>query len=156
VSATRTDGIVRVVNHGADHAADAILATDVPGYSRHAYSTHAGPWYDGSLIDNHVALIDAEGNASHRRPLTPLEIRGRVAVSRHRAHWPVGEPPAVTWPPRQPEFRSGPWVITASVLRGAVEVRLARVEEREEGEEADAEGLWTVRVGGHAIGADEL
>jgi len=151
VSATRADGVVRVVNHGADHAADETLATDVPGYSRHAYSTHTGPWYDGSAmrntVDGHVALVDAAGNASHRRPLRPVGIRGRVAVSRHRAHWPVGEPPPLTWPPRQPEFRTGPWVTTASVLRGAVEVRLARVD-------GDG-GPFTLRVGGHAIAADE-
>lgn len=151
VSATRADGIVRVVNHGADHAADETLATDVPGYSRHAYSTHTGPWYDDSLVDGHVALVDAAGNASHRRPLRPLGIRGRVAMSRHRAHWPVGEPPAVTWPPRQPEFRTGPWVTTASVPRGAVEVRLVRVDAvvSEDG------GPFTLRIGGHAVAAAE-
>jgi hypothetical protein len=152
VSATRADGVVRVVNHGADHAADEVLAADDPTYSRHAYSTHTGPWYDGSsmkgAVDGHVALVDARGNTSHRRPLQPLEIRGRVAVSRHRAHWSLGEPPAVTWPPRQPEFRTGPWVTTASVLRGAIEVRLARVDAGAE------EGPWTLRIGGHAIAAE--
>lgn len=125
-------------------------ATDVAGYSRHAYSTHTGPWYGASAgespVDSHVALVDALGRPSHRRPFRPLEVRGRVAVSRHLAHWPVGVPPAVTWPPREPEFRAGPWVTTASVLRGAVEVRLARVE--------DGGEAYTLRIGGHAIAAD--
>jgi hypothetical protein len=149
VSATRADGVVRVVNHGSDHAVDETLSTDEPGYSRHAYSTHAGPWYDGSLVDGHVALLDPLGRPSHRRPLRPLDIRGRVAVSRHRTHWPVGAAPAVTWPPRQPEFRTGPWLTTASVLRGAVEVRLARVDP------GDVDGgPWTLRIGGYAVAAD--
>lgn len=146
VSATRADGVTRVVNHGADHAADEIPATDDPNYSRHAYSTHAGPWFDGSLVDNHVALVDAAGRPSHRRPFAPVEIRDRVAVSRHRAHWPVGEPPRAVWPPLQPEFAAGPWLTTASVLRGAVEVRLAVV---------DSAGPYTVRIGGYAVAADD-
>jgi hypothetical protein len=148
VSATAADGIVRVANHGADHAADETPATDDPHYSRHAYSTHAGPWHDGSLVDGHVALVDAEGRPSHRRPLEPVEIRGRVAVSRHRAHWPVGDPPGRSWPPRQPGFRGGPWLTTASVLRGAVEVRLARVDD------AAGDGPFTLRIGGYAVAAD--
>jgi hypothetical protein len=145
-----------VVNHGADHAADETLSTDDPGYSRHAYSTHAGPWYDGSpmdgAVDGHVALLDPRGRASHRRPLRPVKIRGREAVSRHRAHWPVGEAPERTWPPRQPEFRTGPWLTTASVLRGAVEVRLARVDPDAAFEDAAAsDGPWTLRIGGYAV-----
>ncbi|MEJ3747621.1 DUF2264 domain-containing protein [Actinomycetes bacterium KLBMP 9797] len=145
VSGTRADGVVRVVNHGADHADDDALSTDDPGYSRHGYATHAGPEYDDCLVDSHVALLDPAGNPSHRRPLRPLAVRGRVAVSRHRAHWPVGDPPAETWPPRQPAFWTGPWVTTASVLRGAVEVRLARVDGSPDG------GPWRLRVGGYAL-----
>jgi hypothetical protein len=70
-------------------------------------------------------------------------------VSRHRTHWPVGEAPQRTWPPRQPEFRTGPWLTTASVLRGAVEVRLAWVDHRH-----GAGGPWTLRIGGYAVAAD--
>jgi hypothetical protein len=149
VSATRADGVVRVVNHGADHAADETLATDDPGYSRHAYSTHTGPWYDGSLVDGQVTLVDPLGRPSHRRPLRPLEVRGRVAVSRHRTHWPVGEAPEKVWPPRQPEFRTGPWLTTASVLRGAVEIRLAWIDQLH-----GRRGPWTLRISGYAVAAD--
>lgn len=145
VSGTAADGVVRVVNHGTDHAADESPSTDEPGYSRHAYATHAGPEYDGSLVDSHVALVDRDGNASHRRPLRPLGVRGRVGVSRHRAHWPVGPPPERTWPPRQPDFVQGPWVTTASALRGAVEIRVARVDGPAQG------GPWTLRIGGYAL-----
>jgi hypothetical protein len=152
VSATRADGVTRIVNHGADHAADEAFSTDDPNYSRHAYSTHTGPWHDGSAmgdnIDGHVALVDPLGLPSHRRPLTPVTVDGRVAVSRHRAHWPIGAVPARVWPPRQPDFRAGPWLTTASVLRGAVEVRLARPDD------LDGDGPWTLRMGGYAVGAD--
>jgi hypothetical protein len=146
VSATRADGVVRVVNHGADHAADEALSTDDPGYSRYAYSTHAGPEYACRPVDNHVALLDPSGYPAHRRPLRPLSVEGRVAISRHRAHWPVGElPDEHTWPPRQPAFWTGPCVTTASVPRGAVEVRLARVDGAAHG------GPWTLRIGGYAL-----
>jgi hypothetical protein len=149
VSGTSADGIVRVVNHGTDHAADEQPATDDPGYSRHAYATCAGPEYDGSVLDNHVALVDRDGNPSHRRPLRPLGTHGRIGASRHRAHWPVGPPPERTWPPRQPDFLAGPWLDTASVLRGAVEIRVVRVDP------VGAGGPWTLRVGGYALAAAE-
>lgn len=179
VSGTHADGVIRVVNHGADHADDETPDVDDPGYSRHAYTTHAGPEYAGPPLDNHVALLDAAGNPSHRRPLRPLGVRGRVTLSRHRAHWPVAVPPADVWPPRQPPSVAGPWVTTASVLRGAVEIRLVRLDATpatptapaptadaggtpEDASTADAgltpgdaatpgSGPWTLRVGGHAL-----
>ncbi len=142
VSGTRADGVIRVVNHGTDHAADAPPVPDDPGYSRHAYATHTGPEYGAaarhSPLDNHVALVDEAGAASHRRPLVPLGIAGRVAVSRHRAHWPVEGGPLL-----------GPVVRTASVLRGALEVRLVRVDPADE--RTTAPGPWTLRVGGYPV-----
>jgi hypothetical protein len=157
VSSTRVDGVVRMVNHGTDHGADDHFGVDDPGYARHGYATHAGPDYDPgaweSPVDGHVALVDADGAASHRRPLVPLGVRGRVGVSRHRAHWLVGGlPRAVTWPPAESSFRPGPWLTTASVLRGAVEIRLARVDLDSSSPDA---GPWTLRIGGYALaGAD--
>lgn len=167
VSGTRADGVIRVVNHGADHADDATLSADDPGYSRHAYATHAGPEYAGPPLDNHVALVDAAGNPSHRRPLLPLFVRGRTAASRYRAHWPLALPATDVWPPQQPPSVAGPWVTTASVLRGAVEVRLVRVDasgapqdERAPGAgrptvDAPGAGPWTLRVGGYALADTE-
>jgi hypothetical protein len=154
VSGTRVDGVVRVVNHGTDHAADDRPAADDPGYARHGYATHAGPEYDRSALhsplDGHVALVTEAGAASHRRPLVPLGVAGRVAVSRHRAHWPVEPPPTEpAWPPPPTASRLGPWVRTASVLRGAVEVRLALVDPADE--RTTAAGPWTLRIGGYAV-----
>ncbi|HEX6685179.1 MAG TPA: DUF2264 domain-containing protein, partial [Candidatus Limnocylindrales bacterium] len=135
VSGTKSDGIVRVVNHGTDAQPEQTFGVDDPNYARHAYSTHTGPGYGRTSweapVDNHVALIDAAGAVSHRRPLTPLGLSGRVGVSRHRAHWLEGPmQDDFVWPAAQPPVRLGPLVTTASVLRGAVEVRLARVEEQ--------------------------
>ncbi len=148
VSATRADGVVRVVNHGADHADAHVPIADDPGYARLAYATHAGPEYGAearhSPLDNHVALLDGDGLAAHRSPLVPLGVRGRVGASRYRAHWPVRPvPDRGAWPPRQPAFRAGPWVTTASVLRGAVEIRVARVDG----------GAFRLRIGGYALAA---
>ncbi|PZG01806.1 DUF2264 domain-containing protein [Micromonospora deserti] len=147
VSGTKSDGVVRVVNHGSDAQPEGTLGVDDPNYARHAYSTHTGPGYAKlsreAPVDNHVALIDASGSVSHRRPLAPMSIAGRIGVSRHRAHWPDGPmPDAFVWPPEPPQFRVGPLVTTASVLRGAVEIRVVRVEE-------DCDCL--LRVGGFQV-----
>jgi hypothetical protein len=156
VSATRADGVVRVVNHGTDHADARAPTADDPGYARFAYATHAGPEYGAdarrSPLDNHVALVDAHGMAAHRSPLVPLGVRGRIGLSRYRAHWPAGRmPDRGVWPPRQPSFEAGPWVTTASVLRGAIEIRVARVDP----DDADVHGgPWWLRIGGYAVAAD--
>jgi hypothetical protein len=104
-------------------------------------------------VDSHVALVDAGGTVSHRRPLRPLGVAGRVGVSRHRVHWLVGGLPRDGgWPPVEPPFRAGPWMTTASVLRGAVEVRLARIDPDSPSE---VPGPWTLRVGGYALAGDD-
>jgi hypothetical protein len=152
VSGTKKDGVIRVFNHGTDHQPDDRFGADDPGYGRHAYSTHTGPGYDRQAwhapVDNHVALIDSAGNVSHRRPLTPVSIGERVAVSRHRAHWIDGTlPDAFVWPPREASFIAGPLITTASIVRGATEVRLVRVEE-----DTDC----VLRVGGFQVADDRL
>jgi hypothetical protein len=158
VSGTQADGIVRLTNHRSDKAKSGSLVEDDPVYARHAYSTHAAPDCGdptvGAPFDSHVALVGPDGRPSHRRPFELLHIDGRVAVSRHRAHWPL---------PRN-RFLVGPWVTTASVLHGPYEVRLARIDEAAaddvpagpDGVEYEpAAGPWTLRFGGWAIAADE-
>ncbi|HKT04537.1 MAG TPA: hypothetical protein VJT31_33900, partial [Rugosimonospora sp.] len=61
--------------------------------------------------------------------------------------------PGRVWPPRQPAFRGGPWVSTASVLRGAVEIRLARVDPAPDAAEVDS-GQWRLRIGGYPLAAE--
>lgn len=164
VSATRADGVVRVVNHGTDHQAGACPDSDDPGYARLAYSTAAGPDYDLAArqdpTDNHVALVDRAGAASHRGPLLPLGTHGRVGISQHQARWLVGPlAEAFQWPPAPASLRPGPVVTCASVLRGAIEVRVVRVEPtRREGqwapEHPHGRGPLTLRIGGFAIADD--
>ncbi len=141
VSGTVADGVVRVINHGSDHIDPAELATDDPVYARIAYSTHAAPEMSPPL-DSTATLIDADGRAAHRRPLQALA----PGVSRSRAHWPADE----SWDPfHGPEttYRLGPWITVASVIRGATEVRLVRVDEAGE---STHPGPWRLRIGGWA------
>ena len=149
VSGTAADGVVRVVNHGSDHAAGAAAADD-PVYARLAYATHAAP--DSTYaslaepLDSHIALLDEAGRPSHRRPLTRLYLGERTAASRHRAHWPLGPVPAPYAHDPAPDFRLGPWITTASLLHGPLEVRLTRV---------DGSDGARLRLGGYCLAADE-
>ncbi|WP_226961312.1 MULTISPECIES: DUF2264 domain-containing protein [Streptomyces] len=157
VAGTAADGVVRVVNHGSDHADPARPASDDPVYARLAYSTHTAPEMPadptGGPLDSTVTLVDAAGRAAHRRPLTRISVRGRVGVSRSRAHWPADE----RWDPfggPDTDYRLGPWITVASVLRGATEIRLARVEPAGApgGHQPGAVGgPFTLRFGGWAL-----
>ncbi|MFE9600002.1 DUF2264 domain-containing protein [Streptomyces hokutonensis] len=154
VSGTAADGIVRVVNHGSDHAFGdgAAPEADDPVYSRLAYTSHTAPdSTEANLndpLDSHIALIDTEERPSHRRPLTRLHLGARTAVSRHRAHWPLGPVPAPYAHDPAPAFRTGPWITTASVLNGPLEVRLARVD-------GSVREPLRLRVGGYCLASAE-
>jgi len=154
VSGTAADGIVRVVNHGSDHAFGdgAAPEADDPVYSRLAYTSHTAPdSTEANLndpLDSHIALIDTEERPSHRRPLTRLHLGARTAVSRHRAHWPLGPVPAPYAHDPAPAFRTGPWITTASVLNGPLEVRLARVD-------GPVREPLRLRVGGYCLASAE-
>ena len=133
VSATTADGVVRVVNHGSDHTEPGAPGADDPLYARIGYATHAAPDADEAArtdpVDSHVAVLDAAGRPSHRSPLIRLHLGERVAVSRHRAHWPEGTPPRpYSDDPPVPAWRTGPWITTASLVNGPLEVRLVRVD----------------------------
>jgi hypothetical protein len=151
VSGTRADGVVRLACHGGDHADPTRPGLDDPVYARHAFATHAGPELSEAAraapVDSHVALLDGAGRPSHRRPSHRILVAGRVGVSRSRAHWPTGDG----------SFRLGDWVTTASVLRGAVEVRLARVDPAGPPAAAppgEAAGPGRLRVGGWAVAGE--
>lgn len=125
VSGTSGDGVVRVVNHGTDHATAGEFTTDDPVYARHAFATHAapdmGPDAASAPGDSGVVLLAPDGRVSLRRPFERVSIGGRVGISRHRAHWLDGGP--------EQRHVAGPWITTASVLHGAREVRLVRVDD---------------------------
>jgi len=168
ISATRDDGIVRVINHGTDHAVPGADGGDSPLYARLGYSTATSPLLDAeawtSPLDQSVVLLDADGRATHRAGFRTLEVRladsspveaaeaeprARAAVlaSVAEAHW---LDPDLTAPDhgsgRPGEPTPAGRVTTVSLVRGAWEVRLVRVATPVE---APAVGL---RVGGWAAG----
>jgi hypothetical protein len=161
VSGTAADGVVRVVNHGGDHADPARPHADDPCYARLAYSTHTAPetpgdptagvgaCADADPLDNAVVLLDAAGRASHRRPATRVSLEGATAVSRSRAHWPLD----ATWDPfggPTTRFTLGPWITVGSALRGSAEVRAVRVDP----DPGDEPAEHVLRVGGWALAVD--
>ncbi|AEM83088.1 Uncharacterized conserved protein UCP014753 [Streptomyces violaceusniger Tu 4113] len=174
VSGTAADGVVRVVNHGGDHADPARPHADDPSYARFAYSTHTAPETPGDPtvpggsadtdpLDNAVVLLDAAGRASHRRPATRISVDGATAVSRSRAHWLDDATWDVFGGP-DTDYTLGPWVTVGSALRGSVEVRAVRVDGDPGPGHVLRVGGWALAVGGtppdagtaRAAGADGL
>lgn len=78
VSGTRADGVVRVVNHGTDHATEGTAGGDSPLYARLGYSTATSPLLDehawSNPYDQSVVLLDAAGRATHRTGMRTLAI----------------------------------------------------------------------------------
>lgn len=165
ISGTRADGIVRIANHGTDHAAAGSLVGDSPLYARIGYSTAAGPlanqraWLEP--LEQSVALVDPAGRATHRAAMDLIDVRvqdddgGRVgiAASVSRAHWITVRPSAQ----RHGSGIDGDVEVAGvvevhSLVRGPWEVRLARVDSLEPG--IDAASL-RLRVGGWALASDE-
>lgn len=135
ISGTTADGIVRVVNHGTDHAGTE-LAEEDPLYCRHAYSTITGPDLTDAddVPDNQVAVRRSDGRWSQRRPITLLSLGPRTAVSRFPVQFGAEDPETADLS-----------VVTASVLRGPFEVRIARVDGQYDGEPL------TLTVSGYAL-----
>jgi hypothetical protein len=138
VSGTRRDGLVRVVNHGTDHSVPGDPRADSPLYARLGYSTGTLPPLSASAaadpLDNAVTIVDRDGRGAHRNgfELLGCSAEGDVAtaVSRATLHWV--DTAADTGPDhgsgRSGPVRPGPVVTLASVVRGPVEVRLARLD----------------------------
>ncbi|MFE2757542.1 DUF2264 domain-containing protein [Actinosynnema sp. NPDC059335] len=141
VSGTAADGVVRVVNHGTDHAVPGDTRTDSPLYARLGYSTATSPlldersWVDPR--DQSVVLLDADGRASHRAgmDLGPVEVLdvGGVTVGR------ASSSGVVRWvePDETQQHHGSGWtgrhhdagtVTVHSLVRGPWEVRLVRVD----------------------------
>ncbi len=140
VSGTRADGIVRVVNHGTDHARPDDPRADSPLYARLGYSTATSPLLDErswkSPFDQSVGLVDVAGEVTHRSGMHLLELRvdGRgdarvgLAVSESRVRWVA---------PDEVQQRHGSGltgtaveageITVVSLVRGPYEVRLARI-----------------------------
>lgn len=153
VDGTAADGVVRIRNHGTDHANPGVAAADSPLYARLGYSTHTFPDLEPESLDNAVVLVDSEGRLTHRTGFENLGQRdlGGVLAGASRActNWIAVDPDG------GPDHGSGatgtatrgPEVTVVSLTRGAVELRLVRVR----GAAPDREAI--LRIGGWPVDA---
>jgi hypothetical protein len=158
ISATRRDGVVRVLNHGTDHCAPRDARADSPLYARLGYSTATLPPLVGEAVahpaDNSVVLLHPSWGASHRAGFERIRcevVAGTgVAVSAGRAHWVrveqdsspdhgSGRGGAVRW---------GPWVTVGSMIRGGVEVRAARLDAVADPHPVPEDAPWRLELSG--------
>jgi hypothetical protein len=177
ISATREDGVVRVINHGTDHAVPGADGGDSPLYARFGYSTATSPLLDAeawtSPLDQSVVLLDAEGRATHRTgfelshaslvepsPAGPVETgtetsatgapTAAVLASTADAHWIEVDPTAPDHGSGRPGTSTPAGrITTVSLVRGAWEVRLVRVSAPAQPETPEPTAL---RIGGWAAG----
>jgi hypothetical protein len=162
VSGTADDGIVRIANHGTDHAADGALVGDSPLYARIGYSTASSPLLDERAwtdpLDQALALVDDDGEATHRAAMELLETRveGPVAIAASRWCAHLLEPDD-----GQRNHGSGlagtatpvARIVAVSIVRGAWEVRLATVDRPAAGIDLSR---WRLRWGGWPLAGDAV
>ncbi|MGN8026874.1 DUF2264 domain-containing protein [Microbacterium sp. 22242] len=137
VSGTAADGIVRVINHGADHGLEGDRIGDSTLYARLGYSNATLPPLTGDTIDdpadNTVGALDREGRSTHRTGF----VRGAIgddgiaafATSTADAHWVDSSADGHEHDHgsgRAGLVTDGPLLATASVVRGSWEVRATR------------------------------
>ena len=160
VSGTHADGIVRVINHGTDHAVEGTMSADSPLYARLGYSTATSPLLDDDSwhhpLDQSVVLVDAHGRSTHRSGMRLLPVRVEdhgvgIAGSTWDAHW-LDPQPSVH---RHGSGLAGRMTSAGrlnvhSLVRGAWEVRVFRLEALE----AES-GVTGIRVGGWPIAGSE-
>jgi hypothetical protein len=154
VDGTVADGVVRIRNHGTDHANEGDSVTDSPLYARLGYSTHTFPDLDSESLDNAVVLVDDEGRLTHRtgfHALAQSDAGGvLIGASKGVPHWiTVG---ADTGPDHgsgvSGDTVPGPEITVVSVTRGPVELRLVRVQGTAAGSAARLRiGGWPVDAG---------
>lgn len=147
VSSTVSDGVVRIVNHGTDHADVGARVGDSPLYARLGYSTRTAPLMSperwDAPLDQAVTLVDTGypgGRVAHRAGMrilrTDVQPPGAasktgvaVGVSVARAHWvqaTAGQRDAGSG--RAGVAQDAAAITTLSVLRSAWEVRCVRVD----------------------------
>lgn len=153
VDGTVADGMVRIRNHGTDHANAGVKVADSPLYARLGYSTHTFPDLEPESLDNAVVLVDSAGHITHRTGFEYLgqqDLGGVLAgASRSTVNWIAVDPDA------GPDHGSGasgtatagPEVTVVSLTRGAVELRLVRVRGTDPAQEAK------LRIGGWPVDA---
>ncbi|WP_033211686.1 DUF2264 domain-containing protein [Kitasatospora phosalacinea] len=164
LSSRPADGIAVVLNHGTDHALPGDTSADSPLYARLGYSTATLPPLTGATVsdpvDNSVVVLDADDRATHRTGFTTLFTQDLphgvlAAASRGRVRWV--DTSQDTSPDhgsgRRGPVRPGPVLTVASIVRGGVEVRLARLD-LPPGVDAPDPDWHAVRLGGWPIAGD--
>ena len=138
VSATKADGIVRLANHGNDHASPGDLVGDSPLYAMFGYSTATAPFVDDGAyrrpLAQYVALAGLDGRLTHRAGFETIGCGAddgvAWAASRQTAHW-------LDMPDEQVHHGSGytgqagvaGTITVVSLLRGPWECRLAHIDD---------------------------
>ena len=163
VSGTRTDGIVRIANHGTDHAREGSLVGDSPLYARIGYSTVTAPLLDEegwtAPLEQAVVLLDAGGRPTHRSAMTQIEVRVEggvgIAGSTSLAHWLTPSPTTTQHGSgRDGAVTQAGRLTVFSLVHGPWELRLARVDALAAGVDA---GSLTLRFGGWPlVGTDPV
>lgn len=133
VNGTQADGIVRITNHGTDHARQGDRLADSPLYARLGYSTHSFPDLAPESLDNAVVLVDDAGRLTHRTGFSTLSLTvsggGLEGSSGGAVNWI--DVPDSTGPDHGSgvagQSTQGPEVTVRSFTRGAVEVRMVRL-----------------------------
>jgi len=160
VSGTKADGIVRIVNHGTDHAHEGSNLADSPFYARLGYSTATCPVLDDSgwtdPLDQSVVLVDAAGHTTHRTGMRTLAVRVQdgfgVAASTSDVHWVRADPGQMDYGEgRKGEPVPAGRITVVSLVRGASEMRLSRVDGLAGGVDP---GAVRLRVGGWPAAGD--
>jgi hypothetical protein len=162
IAGTHADGIVRVINHGTDHAIEGAAVADSPLYTRLGYSTATAPLLDEAAweapVDQSVVLIDTAGRCTHRAGMRTLALQVNdrqgvgIAGSIADAHW-------VDVTPGQRDHgngRSGPsrragQITIISLGRKAWELRLTRVDAIAD---PAGPGQLRLRIGGWPVAGD--
>jgi hypothetical protein len=163
VSGTKADGIVRIVNHGTDHAHEGSALADSPFYARLGYSTATSPVLDDSgwsdPLDQSVVLVGPDGHTTHRTGMRTHGVRVTgglgLAASTYDVHWVLVEPGQMDYGEGRHGLSVPAGRITVvSVVQGPWEMRLSRVDSLAEGIDPQSVRL---RVGGWpTTGADSL
>ncbi|WP_427116089.1 DUF2264 domain-containing protein [Pseudarthrobacter scleromae] len=151
VDGTAADGIVRIRNHGTDHANAGVKVADSPLYARLGYSTSTFPDLEAASLDNAVVLVDSAGQITHRTGFEYLgqqDLGGVLAgASRSIVNWIAVDPDA--GPDHGSGARgtatAGSEVTVVSLTRGAVELRLVRIR----GSDPDQDAK--LRIGGWPV-----
>lgn len=165
VSTTRDDGIVRVVNHGTDHATPGSTAGDSPLYARVAYSTATAPLMSPdaweSPVDQSVTLLDTQDRATHRAGMRMLSAQladggAAVGASVSRVRWiEVASGQRDHGSGRSGAVREAGVVTVLSAVRGAWEVRCVRVDPLPDAPQALSDAR-VLRIGGWPVAGPDM